>query len=285
MVTFVKCFGAANSGDDSDQPRNRGQEGDDEPSSESSPSNSAKGKKKKARTTFTGRQIFELEKQFEVKKYLSSSERADMAKLLNVTETQVKIWFQNRRTKWKKQDNLSNADAVEHKSSNSDGHGQQRQSSGAGNDDEPLPRAGSANWRDKQKNSDSSSGGGGIVKDESAVSSISNSPVPTTYAIRSKHPNDDGDGDGDVNSAPEQTESDTAAPSRRPSPNGDPTEFTTVSVNGDEVVEEDAEAKLTDEMEEGSTMANDVTQDVVITDADKEEAHTDGKSRPAISVT
>lgn len=46
-------------------------------------------RKKKARTTFTGRQIFELEKQFELKKYLSSSERADMAKLLNVTETQV----------------------------------------------------------------------------------------------------------------------------------------------------------------------------------------------------
>jgi len=47
-------------------------------------------KRKKARTTFTGRQIFELEKQFEVKKYLSSSERAEMAKLLNVTETQVR---------------------------------------------------------------------------------------------------------------------------------------------------------------------------------------------------
>ncbi|KAJ9599970.1 hypothetical protein L9F63_009732, partial [Diploptera punctata] len=46
-------------------------------------------KRKKARTTFTGRQIFELEKQFELKKYLSSSERAEMAKLLNVTETQV----------------------------------------------------------------------------------------------------------------------------------------------------------------------------------------------------
>lgn len=48
-------------------------------------------KKKKARTTFTGRQIFELEKQFELKKYLSSSERSEMAKLLNVTETQVGI--------------------------------------------------------------------------------------------------------------------------------------------------------------------------------------------------
>ncbi|XP_030748787.1 transcription factor LBX1 [Sitophilus oryzae] len=71
--------------------------------------------KKKARTTFTGRQIFELEKQFEQKKYLSSSERSEMAKLLNVTETQVKIWFQNRRTKWKKIDNISNAEAAEHK--------------------------------------------------------------------------------------------------------------------------------------------------------------------------
>ena len=46
-------------------------------------------KKKKARTTFTGRQIFELEKQFEQKKYLSSAERAEMASQLAVTETQV----------------------------------------------------------------------------------------------------------------------------------------------------------------------------------------------------
>lgn len=46
-------------------------------------------RRKKARTTFTGRQIFELERQFELKKYLSSVERAEMASLLNVTETQV----------------------------------------------------------------------------------------------------------------------------------------------------------------------------------------------------
>jgi len=50
----------------------------------------ASDKKKKARTTFTGRQIFELEKQFEQKKYLSLSERARMAALLSVTETQVR---------------------------------------------------------------------------------------------------------------------------------------------------------------------------------------------------
>ena len=44
---------------------------------------------KKARTTFTGKQIFELEKKFEIKKYLASSERAELANTLNVTETQV----------------------------------------------------------------------------------------------------------------------------------------------------------------------------------------------------
>ncbi|XP_025017792.1 uncharacterized protein LOC107367897 isoform X2 [Tetranychus urticae] len=74
-----------------------------------------KSRKKKARTTFTGRQIFELEKQFEIKKYLSSSERAEMARRLQVTETQVKIWFQNRRTKWKKQEGITNAQAAEHR--------------------------------------------------------------------------------------------------------------------------------------------------------------------------
>lgn len=53
-------------------------------------------KKKKARTTFSGRQIFELEKQFELKKYLSSSERGELAKLLNVTETQVRSFVHSR---------------------------------------------------------------------------------------------------------------------------------------------------------------------------------------------
>lgn len=54
-------------------------------------SSDSERKRKKARTTFTGRQIFELEKQFELKKYLSSSERSEMAKMLGVTETQVRL--------------------------------------------------------------------------------------------------------------------------------------------------------------------------------------------------
>ena len=73
--------------------------------------NSVSGKKK-MRTTFTGKQIFQLEKSFESKKYLSSAERAEMATNLEVTQQQVKIWFQNRRTKWKKAENISNTEAA-----------------------------------------------------------------------------------------------------------------------------------------------------------------------------
>lgn len=58
--------------------------------------------KKKTRTVFSRSQIFRLESMFELKRYLSSSERSSLAKNLNLTETQVKIWFQNRRMKWKR---------------------------------------------------------------------------------------------------------------------------------------------------------------------------------------
>lgn len=40
---------------------------------------------------------------FQVDKYLSVSKRMELSKALNLTEVQIKTWFQNRRTKWKKQ--------------------------------------------------------------------------------------------------------------------------------------------------------------------------------------
>ena len=40
---------------------------------------------------------------FQIDKYLSVSKRMELSKALNLTEVQIKTWFQNRRTKWKKQ--------------------------------------------------------------------------------------------------------------------------------------------------------------------------------------
>ncbi|KAL3872248.1 hypothetical protein ACJMK2_040183 [Sinanodonta woodiana] len=60
-------------------------------------------KPRKARTAFTDHQLNCLEKTFERQKYLSVQDRMELAAKLNLTDTQVKTWYQNRRTKWKRQ--------------------------------------------------------------------------------------------------------------------------------------------------------------------------------------
>ncbi|XP_064083604.1 homeobox protein ceh-30-like [Macrobrachium nipponense] len=65
-----------------------------------------KKKPRRRRTAFTHAQLAYLERKFRVQKYLSVADRSDVAEALNLSETQVKTWYQNRRTKWKRQNQM-----------------------------------------------------------------------------------------------------------------------------------------------------------------------------------
>lgn len=67
------------------------------------PQAASPGKAKKKRTAFTNDQLSRLEKKFDQQKYLGKVDRCKLASELGLTEKHVKTWYQNRRTKWKRE--------------------------------------------------------------------------------------------------------------------------------------------------------------------------------------
>ncbi|XP_044760930.1 homeobox protein DLX-3-like [Coccinella septempunctata] len=65
---------------------------------------SPKKSTKKTRTIYTSHQLAELEKEFQASRYYTNRlKRSQMAEALNLSERQIKVWFQNRRMKCKKE--------------------------------------------------------------------------------------------------------------------------------------------------------------------------------------
>ncbi|CAD6196100.1 unnamed protein product [Caenorhabditis auriculariae] len=93
--------------------------------------------RRKRRVLFSQQQVVELERRFRANKYLSAQDRENLARAINLTPTQVKIWFQNQRYKHKRQEKERRMDGNGSRHSTRDGSNSPN-STRSGNDSPPI---------------------------------------------------------------------------------------------------------------------------------------------------